>query len=294
MPGWRRLSGLRFALMSAGRPLSPPHNTECLRKIHRSSFLTMPKPKLNAREITRDIRSGLDDAGLMKKYLLSAPDLLNLFNKLVQAGLMTQSEMDERTPAYERTVEITYDFLKDLQDADKKPIVTKKTESAPKTSLPTGEEDPIIEAARNGNIRALEACMTAGTSVNYRGKWGMTPLMWAAAKGHVPAVGRLISKGAQVNGRANNRSTALMWACFGGHYDVAELLIRMGAEVNAQSNQGRTALMSVCFKGHQKIAELLLAKGADKEIRDNSGKPAREYVRAAKHPALAKLLSTRK
>jgi uncharacterized protein len=254
----------------------------------------MPKPKLNAREITRDIRSGLDDAGLMKKYALSAPELLNLFNKLVQSGLMTHQEMDERTPAFERTVEIKYDFVKELEDMDKAPVVAKEDKTEAKPPPPPLEEDPIIEAGKNGNIRALEARIKAGAPVNYRGKWGMTPLIWAAAKGHVPAAKYLISKGAQVNIRANNRSTALMWACFGGHYDAVELLIRMGAEVNAQSNQGRTALMSVCFKGNIKIAELLLAKGADRKIRDAAGKTAPAYVEAAKYPRLAGLLSPRK
>lgn len=64
----------------------------------------MPKRKIDAREALRDIRKGMSDEDLMEKYSLSAQGLQSLFHKLVEAGLITQYELDDRSPLVTRTV----------------------------------------------------------------------------------------------------------------------------------------------------------------------------------------------
>ena len=66
----------------------------------------MEKRKITAREVLRDIRSGLSDQDLMEKYTLSAQGLQSVFHKLVNAGVITQPELDDRVPITERTVDI--------------------------------------------------------------------------------------------------------------------------------------------------------------------------------------------
>jgi len=48
----------------------------------------MKKPSISAREVLEDIRSGVDDIALMKKYELSAKGLQSLFTKLGEAGII--------------------------------------------------------------------------------------------------------------------------------------------------------------------------------------------------------------
>ena len=48
----------------------------------------MKKPTIDAKEALEDIRSGLDDSFLMKKYKLSEKGLRSLFNKLADAGFL--------------------------------------------------------------------------------------------------------------------------------------------------------------------------------------------------------------
>ena len=62
----------------------------------------MEKRKITAREVLRDIRSGLSDQDLMEKYTLSAQGLQSVFHKLVNAGVITQAELDDRVPISER------------------------------------------------------------------------------------------------------------------------------------------------------------------------------------------------
>ena len=56
----------------------------------------MAKKSIKARELLFDIRAGVDDAGLMEKYGLSARGILQALNRLIAEGLMSPSELVER------------------------------------------------------------------------------------------------------------------------------------------------------------------------------------------------------
>lgn len=64
----------------------------------------MPKRTIDAREILKDIKSGLSDSELMEKYSLSARGLQSLFQKLQSANLVSREELEDRAPLTERTV----------------------------------------------------------------------------------------------------------------------------------------------------------------------------------------------
>ena len=66
----------------------------------------MIKPKIDAKQALQDIRSGMTDAQLMDKYNISARGLESLLKKLVQAGVLLQSEIDDRHPLRTTSVDI--------------------------------------------------------------------------------------------------------------------------------------------------------------------------------------------
>ncbi|MEW6137432.1 MAG: hypothetical protein AB1733_04295 [Thermodesulfobacteriota bacterium] len=66
----------------------------------------MNKRRITAREILSDVRKGLSDPALMEKYKLSAQGLQSVFQKLLKAGIISQAELDARSPLSERTVDI--------------------------------------------------------------------------------------------------------------------------------------------------------------------------------------------
>lgn len=74
----------------------------------------MPKRQIDARELIADIRVGMSDAALMKKYAVSAKELQGLFNRLVNAGVVSQRELDQRIQAFVGTVVIADDVLEDI------------------------------------------------------------------------------------------------------------------------------------------------------------------------------------
>jgi hypothetical protein len=67
----------------------------------------MAKPKIDAKQALEDIRSGLDDQTLMDKYRISAKGLQSLFGKLIDFGVITQQEIDQRTSESFGDVSIT-------------------------------------------------------------------------------------------------------------------------------------------------------------------------------------------
>jgi len=67
----------------------------------------MAKVKIDARDVLKDIRDGLDDTALMTKYRLSGTGLQSLFSKLIEAGLLKRTDLDKRMPNFEKTVELT-------------------------------------------------------------------------------------------------------------------------------------------------------------------------------------------
>ena len=56
----------------------------------------MPKQPIKAKEILKDMRAGMDDAALMKKYGLSSKQILKVINMLMWKGLMSPEELADR------------------------------------------------------------------------------------------------------------------------------------------------------------------------------------------------------
>ncbi len=55
-----------------------------------------PKIKIDPREVVQDFRSGMDDESIKEKYGLNDRRLHRLFSKLIDAGVLTADELDQR------------------------------------------------------------------------------------------------------------------------------------------------------------------------------------------------------
>lgn len=56
----------------------------------------MTRRKIDGKQLLADIRTGMDDAGLMKKYGFSAKGILQLMGKLVSQGHITPEQLASR------------------------------------------------------------------------------------------------------------------------------------------------------------------------------------------------------
>ncbi len=90
----------------------------------------MSKRKIKVKEFLSDIRAGMDDAGLMYKYGLSASDVLKVMSKLIWGGLMSSTELAQRR-SLAKTV-----YMPVFKCSSCKEITYTKLEKCPHCSAP--------------------------------------------------------------------------------------------------------------------------------------------------------------
>jgi hypothetical protein len=87
--------------------------------------------EVSAKLVVADIRAGVADSQLMAKYRLSAKGLQNLFEQLMAAGLIKDSDLEQGNPPMEHTVELGEDVLPPVSQASSSaPIDAPSAESS--------------------------------------------------------------------------------------------------------------------------------------------------------------------
>lgn len=127
----------------------------------------------------------------------------------------------------------------------------------------------LHEAARDGDIEAVQQLIVQGEDVNQRHRFLGTPLHQAATSGHVEIARVLLSAGANPNADIPVFGQPLSMAASKGHRSVVELLLASGADVSARGANGKTALHTAAEGGHVDIVELLVIGGADVNARSS-------------------------
>ncbi|MFH1115382.1 MAG: pentapeptide repeat-containing protein [Pseudomonadota bacterium] len=73
-------------------------------KLEKFPAAQVRKPVIDAADALNCIRSGMNDAALMKRYNLSAKGIQSLLAKLTAIGILCQSDMDHRNPANNKSI----------------------------------------------------------------------------------------------------------------------------------------------------------------------------------------------
>jgi ankyrin repeat protein len=138
--------------------------------------------------------------------------------------------------------------------------------------------NPLIEAAREGNVSEVTRLLDSGADVNAVDSEGWSPLIAASWAGHLKVVRILLERGADVHARDGAGETALMAAATKGRVEIVKALLEKGANANAKDKDGTTPLMRAAWKGYLDVVKLLLDKGADVNARNSAGATALTYA----------------
>jgi ankyrin repeat protein len=122
----------------------------------------------------------------------------------------------------------------------------------------------ILWAAYHSNLEMARALIAAGAAVNTPNHYGITPLLQASRSGDAPLIAALLKAGADHAARHPDGETPLMAASRSGRVEAVRLLLEAGSNVNAaEAYQHQTALMWAAGEGHVDVVKALVAAGAD-------------------------------
>ncbi|MEO8597433.1 MAG: ankyrin repeat domain-containing protein [Candidatus Solibacter sp.] len=159
----------------------------------------------------------------------------------------------------------------------------------------------LVAAAQSNDLASLRILLEKNVPVNEKDEAGRTPLMWAAGNGNLKAVEMLLAKGADVNAvslekfemakngpLAIGNLTALMLASVGGGPDVVKMLLDAGAKINAVDVRQMTPLMTSVATDHPdaRTVHLLIQRGSDLSMKDNTGATATDWAKKYNSPAI--------
>ena len=126
----------------------------------------------------------------------------------------------------------------------------------------------LMNAAKDGNVEAIQRILDSGADVNERTTEGKRALMMAASEGHADAVQLLIKHGADVDAVDSHNTTALIVAATGGYDDAVALLLENGANPLARDDSGGSPLVNAIYFGHSQTVRLLLDKAPPLDKQD--------------------------
>ncbi len=124
-------------------------------------------------------------------------------------------------------------------------------------------ENPLVAAAKKGDLAAVRRLVAAGANVNVTGTDGATPLIWAAYNTDAEMTQVLLAAKAKVDTQNRYGVTALLTASRTGDLAVMEQLLKAGANPNVAPPEAETPLMAAARTGKVEAIKLLLAKGAN-------------------------------
>ncbi|KAJ3192826.1 hypothetical protein HK101_005915 [Irineochytrium annulatum] len=136
--------------------------------------------------------------------------------------------------------------------------------------------NPLLAAARSGNLPMISRLLAAGYDVNAVDDHGDSALCNAIFGDHVDAVKMLLESGADVGNRNLAGDTAVNHAAEVGDHDgavkIMEMLAGRGADLGVCGRSNWTALHAACKGGNLVLVKFLMERKVEVGVRNKAGK----------------------
>ena len=132
----------------------------------------------------------------------------------------------------------------------------------------------LLQAARKGDVAAVEKSLKKGVPIESTNDKGETPLCLAVIGGHVSTISTLLSHNAQIEARTKKGLTPLLCArenVSTSRINVMHTLLSAGANLDAKDENGDTALHQAVSLSRPDWVELLLSFNPNLEIQNKTG-----------------------
>ena len=119
--------------------------------------------KIQASQLLKDIQSGLSDIEIMERYDVNSKQLSYLFQKMVEAGLVTNKQLEQRTSLAETSVTKAFvDVQQSIEELDDDPaaytpsvykdMVQDLSSGQTPSSRPTAASPPTVRKIRASEL----------------------------------------------------------------------------------------------------------------------------------------------
>ena len=132
----------------------------------------------------------------------------------------------------------------------------------------------LLQAARKGDVAAVEKTLKKGVPIESTNDKGETPLCLAVIGGHVSTISTLLSHNAQIEARTKKSMTPLLCArenVSTSRIDVMRILLLNGANLDAKDENGDTALHQAVSLSRPDWVKFLLSFNPNLEVQNNMG-----------------------
>jgi len=129
----------------------------------------------------------------------------------------------------------------------------------------------LHQAARDGDLVAVEALYGAGADLHAKDMTGSSAVHLAADQGRLAVVQFLLDRGADMEDEDSSGATVLRRATGKGHIEIMQICLSRGADVDSPDKKLSTPLHRAAERGHADAVRLLLKHRARVDAPDING-----------------------
>merc|ERR1719446_1235824 len=119
----------------------------------------------------------------------------------------------------------------------------------------------IHEAAKNGDLKAVQEFLEKKQPLDAQDQKGITPLGYAIGANRIAVVKLLLDNRANPFAVDSSGNSGLHYAAGYGRKELVEYLMKVGASVGQTNAQGQSPLSVATQNKHQAVIELLKSHG---------------------------------
>merc|ERR1712083_1164206 len=189
----------------------------------------------------------------------------------VQERLKTLEQDPELAPIFEEIKKNGLEAaMKHCQDEELMLKVSQKLGGVPQelqTRLKKLDEASLTvhEAAKNGDLKAIQEYLSKGQPLDAQDQKGITPLGYAIGANKIAIVKLLLDHRANAYAVDSTGNSGLHYAAGYGRKELLEYLIKTGMTVNLSNSKGQTPLAVATMNRQSACMQLLQEKGARAE-----------------------------
>merc|ERR1719414_45148 len=127
------------------------------------------------------------------------------------------------------------------------------------------DETPLNlhEAAKNGDLKAVQEFLGKKQPLDAQDQKGITPLGYAIGANRIAVVKLLLDNRANPFAVDSSGNSGLHYAAGYGRKELVEYLLKVGASVSQANSQGQTPLAVATTNRQEAVLEVLKAHGAN-------------------------------